>query len=313
MRSFLPALLAALVLIAPERARPQAAHREILRAKLEREFRQIADSFGGVMGIQFVDLTDGTRVGINEQMVFPQGSSIKVPILVELFRQAQGRPTILRDRQRITDATRTGGSGVINQFADRSSELSNEDLAVLMIVLSDNTATNLLIDAVGLESVNRTMASLGAPQTKLRRKMIRPDASARGEENVSTPREAADLMVRIARCDLPLPRESCVRIRRILEIPKNDAVRRAVPSDVTVASKPGGVEGVSAVWAVVSVPDRPFVLAAMTNYGAGDGDEALTRAARAAYDYASRLARSTPHGARVPIEVIEAERGRAKP
>jgi hypothetical protein len=51
----------------------------------------------------------------------------------------------------------------------------------------------------------------------------------------------------------------------------------------------------------------------MTNYGAGDGDEALARAARAAYDYAVRLARSTPHGARVPIGVIEAERKRARP
>jgi hypothetical protein len=107
-------------------------------------------------------------------------------------------------------------------------------------------------------------------------------------------------------------RESCARIRRILEIPKNDAVHRAVPGDVAVASKPGGIEGVAAIWAIVAVPDRPFALTAMTNYGA-DGDEAITRAARVAYDYATRLARSTPQGARVPLGVIEAERRRAKP
>ncbi|MFN2564167.1 MAG: serine hydrolase [Gemmatimonadaceae bacterium] len=305
------ALLAAAALL-PTPAVSQVPHREILRSKLEREFRQISESFTGVMGIQFVDLTDGTRIGVNEQLVFPQGSSIKIPILIELFRQAEGRPGILRERQRVTAATRTGGSGVIGQFADGSSELSNEDLAVLMIVLSDNTATNLLIDAVGTDAVNRTMASLGAPQTKLQRKMIRPEASARGEENVSTAREAADLMVRVARCDLPVSRDSCARIRRILEIPKSDAVRRAVPGDVAVASKPGGIEGVAAIWAIVAVPDRPFVLAAMTNYG-GDGDEAISRAARAAFDYATRLARSTPHGARVPLGVIESERRRAKP
>jgi beta-lactamase class A len=304
--------VALLVSLATESARAQAPHREILRSKLERELRQISDSFPGVMGIQFVDLTDGTRVGVNEQLVFPQGSSIKIPILIELFRQAESRPAILRERQRVTQATRTAGSGVIGQFTDGSSELSNEDLAVLMIVLSDNTATNLLIDAIGMDAVNRTMASLGAPQTKLQRKMIRPDASARGQENVSTAREAADLMVRIARCVLPVSREACERIRRILEIPKNDAVRRVVPSDVAVASKPGGIEGVAAIWAIVGVPDRPFVLTAMTNYGSA-GDEAITRAAHAAYDYATRLARSTPHGARVPLDVIEAERKRAKP
>ena len=301
-------VLAVLACLRTQSTDAQAPHREILKTKLERELREVSDSFPGVMGIQFVDLTDGMRVGVNEQLVFPQGSSIKIPILIELFRQAESRPAILRERQRVTPATRTAGSGVIGQFADGSSELSNEDLAVLMIVLSDNTATNLLIDAVGMDAVNRTMASIGAPQTKLQRKMIRPDASARGEENVSTAREAADLMVRIARCGLPVSRESCARIRRILEIPKNDAVRRAVPSEVAVASKPGGIEGVAVIWAIVAVPDRPFVLTAMTNYGSGDGDEAITRAARAAYDYATRLARATPHGARVPLGVIEAQR-----
>ena len=311
MRQVLLAL-AALSCFTFERARAQSPHREILRAKLEREFRRIADSTGGVMGIQFVDLTDGSRVGINEQLVFPQGSSIKIPILIELFRQAESRPAILRERQRVTAATRTAGSGVIAEFSDASSELSNEDLAVLMIVLSDNTATNLLIDAVGMDAVNRTMTTLGAPQTRLQRKMIRPESSARGEENVSTAREAADLMVRVARCDLPVSRASCSRIRRILEIPKDDAVHRAVPGDVTVASKPGGIEGVSAIWAIVAVADRPFAFAAMTNYATA-GDAALGAAARAAYDYATRLARSTPHGARVPIGVIEAERKRARP
>jgi beta-lactamase class A len=306
-------VLSALTCVLTATAGSQATHREILRSKFERQLRQISDSFPGVMGIQFIDLADGTRIGVNEQLVFPQGSSIKIPILIELFRQAESRPALLRERQRMTPATRTAGSGVIGQFADGSSELSNEDLAVLMIVLSDNTATNLLIDAVGMDAVNRTMASLGAPHTKLQRKMIRPDASARGEENVSTAREAADLMVRIARCDLPVSRESCARIRRVLEIPKNDAVRRAVPSEVAVASKPGGVEGVAAIWAIVALPDRPFVLTAMTNYGSGDGDEAITRAARAAYDYATRLARATPHGARVPLGVIDAERKRARP
>jgi beta-lactamase class A len=306
-------LAAVLALASPRAGEGQAAHREILRAKLERQFRQIAETFSGVMGIQFVDLTDGTRVGVNEQLVFPQGSAIKVPILIELFRQAETRPELLQQRQRVTAASRTAGSGVLGQFADGSSEIANEDLAVLMVVLSDNTATNLLIDALGMESVNRTMASLGFPNTRLQRKMIRPEASARGEENVSTPREAADIMVRLARCDLPVSRAACGRIRQILEIPKSDAAHAAVPSDVAVASKPGSIEGVATVWAIVSVPDRPFVLTAMTNYGGGDGDAAITRATRAAYDYATRLARSTPNGARVPLEVIEAERRRPKP
>lgn len=281
-------------------AKIQDSHREILRDKLEKELRRIADSFKGVMGVQFIDLTDGVRVGVNERLVFPQGSSIKVAILIELFRQAESRPALLRERQRVTGATQAAGSGILKHFVEGSSALSNEDLAVLMIGLSDNTATDLLIDAVGMDSVNQTMASLGAAQTKLQRKMVRPEASARGEENLSTPQEAAALMARIARCELPVSREACARIRQILEIPRGNAVRRAVPSEVSVASKPGGIAGVSVIWAIVEVPDRPFVFTAMTNYGRGDGGEAIERAAQASYDYAARLARATAYGTRVP-------------
>jgi beta-lactamase class A len=63
-----------------------------------------------------------------------------------------------------------------------------------MIVLSDNTAANMLIEIVGMENVNRTMTSLGLKQTRLQRKMLDTAASARGEENLSTPAEAARLM-----------------------------------------------------------------------------------------------------------------------
>jgi beta-lactamase class A len=285
-----------------------ASQREILRTKLERTLRRIVDSFDGVLGVQFLDLSDGTRVGINEQMLFPQASSIKIPILIELFRQAESRPALLRERQRVTGATLVGGSGILRHFVEGSSELSNEDLAVLMIGLSDNTATDLLIDVVGMQSVNQTMVELGAPQTQLRRKMIDPQASARGEENLSTPREAADLMARIARCELPVSARGCEQIRRILAIP-GSVVRRVVPSEIPVASKPGGIAGVSVIWAIVEVPDRPFVFTAMTNYGLDDGRDAIERAAKAAYDHAARLGRATDYGTRVPLEILEAERG----
>lgn len=306
------ALLAVFLAALPITPRPtaaQAPHRAILRAKLVHELTRIADSFDGVLGVQVVDLTDSSRIGVNENLVFPQGSAIKIPILIELFRRADARPALLAARHSITASTRTGGSGVLQFFSDGGSELSNEDLSILMVTLSDNGATNLLIDALGMDSVNHTMATLGLKQTRLQRRMIDPAASARGDENISTPVEAADVMVRLARCQLPLSRAACERVRKILELPKDEPVRSVIPADIPVASKPGGIEGVATSWALVEFPDRPFVITVMTNYGGGDGDAAIREAATAAYEYFTRLGRSTPYGTRVPRSVLQAETG----
>ena len=300
-------LLAILVLAVPAVLGAQGPHRDILRQKLERDIRAIAERFDGVMAVQVVDLTDGTAVGVNADLVFPQGSAIKIPILVELYRRAGERPGLLRERRPITRAVQTGGSGILQWFGDGSSELALEDLAVLMIVLSDNSATNVLIEELGMDAVNRTMRALGLPRTRLQRMMIRPEASARGEENVSTASEAAQLMARIHRCELPVPAESCASIRRILELPKEHPVRRPVPPDVAIAFKPGGVEGIGTVWALVALPDRPYVLAVMTNYGKSSED-AMERTASVAYEYFSRLSRSTSHGVRVPQAVLRERR-----
>lgn len=281
----------------------QEAHRAILRDQLRADLEAIADDFDGVLGAQIVDLTDSTTASVNHRLVFPQGSAIKVAILIELFRQAEGRPGLLKERRPVTAAVQVGGSGVIQHFGDGSSTVSLEDLAVLMITLSDNTATNMLIDGLGMDRVNRMLGEMGFRQTKLQRKMIQPEASLRGEENLSTPAEAAELMARLARCDLPISKASCDRVREILEIPKAGAVREPVPGAVRIAFKPGSLEGVATVWAYVELPDRPYILVVMTNYG-GDGDEAIRQVSAVAYSYFAKLARATPYGTRVPLEVI---------
>jgi beta-lactamase class A len=95
-------VLAALSIAAPC-AHPQAAHRAILRGKLERDLRQLADGYKGVVGIAVLDLNDASAaVAVNDTLVFPQGSAIKIPILIELFRQGDQKAGLLRERHDIT-------------------------------------------------------------------------------------------------------------------------------------------------------------------------------------------------------------------
>jgi len=304
------AMLAILALLAMPALSAQAqppAHRDQLATKFRSDLQRLATAASGVVGISVIDLSSGQRFDVNESLLFPQGSAIKIPILIELFRRADRGELKLSDRLPVQRNNQVGGSGLLQYFSDGGSELSLHDLAIAMVVLSDNSATNVLIDRLGMERVSQTMAEMGARQTKLQRKMIRPEESARGNENLSTPKEAADLMARIARCDLPVSAASCARIRAILEIPKSGAFRDAIPASVPVAWKPGGIEGAQTAWGLVNVPGGPYVIAIMINYGVDDADmeRPLREISSAAYKYFTQIARTTPYGTRVPLENIK--------
>lgn len=279
----------------------QASPRAQLTEKFRERLVEIAGKTDGVVGLSVIDLASGEQFGTNDTLLFPQGSAIKIPLLIELFRQADAGTFSLEERLPVRRADQVAGTGVIQWFGDGQSALSLRDLAVLMIVLSDNTATNVLIDKVGMASVNATMTALGAPSIRLQRKMIQPRESAAGRENIATPRDAAHVMGRISSCDLPMSRVRCDELRRLLEIPKAGAFPASVPRTVRVAWKPGSVEGVETSWGLFDLPGNPYVVTAMVTYSDGAAaQQALRETAEAAYEYFRRVARASPFGVRVP-------------
>jgi beta-lactamase class A len=298
------AVVSGAAVLAAQPAAPPAPRAQ-LAAKLQAEIERLAAAAPGVVGVGVVDLTSGERWGVNENVVFAQGSAIKIPLLIELFRRADAGELKLAERATLTAADRTGGSSLLQYFSDGGSAFSLHDLAVPMVVLSDNTATNMLIDRVGMDKVNATMAGLGLTHTKLQRKMIRPEASARGDENISTPRESVDVMARLSRCDLPLTPASCAEVRRLLELPKGGEFRQPIPSAIKVAWKPGGLEGVSTAWGVVALPGAPYAVSAMVNFGGAEVGETIGALSAAVYQHFTRVAGATPYGTRVDPELVK--------
>ncbi|MBS1790393.1 MAG: serine hydrolase [Acidobacteria bacterium] len=296
----------AISLLAFQTIAAQDDNRAILRRKLSAEIEQIATGFDGVMGVAIRDLSAGEEILLNANLTFPTGSSIKIPILIELYKQASMGKYKLTDQRWLERADKVGGSGVINNFGDHTSLLSLNDLAVLMIVLSDNTATNMLIDQTGMANVNATLDQLELKAIRLRRKMIDTAASARGDENIATPFAAMELMSKLYR-DEVVSRGLSEDVLRFLKLRKGSPIPKLIPSNIVIANKPGGIEGVACDWAIVYVPGRPFAISVMTNYNgeATNADEAISQIAKLAYDYFARLARSTDYGARVPLELLK--------
>ncbi|MGC1106054.1 MAG: serine hydrolase, partial [Candidatus Acidiferrales bacterium] len=246
-----------------------------LSAKLTSDLSRVAASYDGVMGIFVKDLTNGETFAVNADTIFPQASSIKIPILIELMRQAQAGKLNLAERVEIHRAALVGGSGVLQFFSEGGSAVSLRDLAALMVVLSDNSATNLIIDRVGMDNVNSTLAGLGLNQTVLARKMIDIAAEQADRENRSTPRQMGTL-VEMLNAGKLLDAEHTRLVLKILEYPKDSPLRAGVPPAIAVAEKPGSLNGAQCDSGVVLLEGRPYVISVMTTLNQGSGDPAIT-------------------------------------
>jgi beta-lactamase class A len=299
MRSILPGVAFAVGLALPAGLAAQGKNVNIIHEKTAARLQEIANRSRGALGYCVIDLAGGERFALNEHRVFPQASAIKIAILMEVYKQAGEGKFKLADTRRIGKQDKTGGSGVLVELGDGTVELSIHDLCVLMILVSDNTATNLLLDLVGMDNVNRTLESLGLKQTRVRRRMMNTAASWRGEENLSTPAEAARIMELLFKGEF-ISRKVCDEILAILKKPKTTNLKSGLPTDVAIATKPGGIAGVVSEWAIVYLKDRPYVVIVMENYGvADDAPAAIKEISRVLHDHFSRLARATTHGAYV--------------
>ncbi|MGE4063255.1 MAG: serine hydrolase [Rhodospirillaceae bacterium] len=303
---------AALAFSAPAFGQSQTDAHKDLRAKFEARLGEINKDFPGAFAAVFVDLTDNATVRINPDMVLATASTIKVPILIELFRREDAKPGFVK-QQRPHAVSGGFGAGGMARLIGEDSSLSLEDTAKLMINLSENNATNILIDELGMESVNKLTAGMGLKTMRLQRKMQDRDSQAIGRENISSAGDAAALMTRIARCDLPVSKESCTRLRAIMEIPQPDHPGKdPIPGNIPIAFKWGGLEGVSNAWGIVSLPDRPYVYVIMTSFGTNNA-ETVRAASAAGFDYYSRLARANAYGSRVAADVMKRAREKQAP
>jgi beta-lactamase class A len=257
----------------------------------------------GVLGVAILDLDSGQQLLVRPDEVFPQASSIKIAVLAELYHQAQqsahgvGGKATLKDRYVVRAADIVADSSILGGLTPGVSSLTNRDLATIMVAVSDNSATNVLIDRVGMDNVVRLTESLGLAHTQLRRKMMDLQAAAQGRENISTPREMMALLEQIYRGKVIEP-PLLDDFFNVLATHKDSWIPRDLPADLKIANKPGELEGVRNDSGIVFVKNRPYVICVMTTYLGNEraGEEAITQISRLAYDLFDRLSRASDLG-----------------
>lgn len=262
-RLFRPLLLLALVLS----ARPAAAQEA---GALRRELEGALRDYPGVAGVSVRNLDTGESLSIRGDEPFPTASLIKVSLLVGLLEQVHRGRLGLDERLSMTSADRVGGSGVLKHLGVGLNP-TLEDAAWLMIVLSDNTATNMVLDEVGVVSVWAKMDSLGLPRTRVHRKVFQPhtasplpDSAARYGLGVTTPDETTRLFELLHRGRAVSPALDSLALT-ILRANQDDLkLVRWLPEDVAVAHKSGYDDRGYNDCGILYTPAAPLALCVMT-------------------------------------------------
>jgi beta-lactamase class A len=202
----------------------------VVAADLQAQLDALAAQHKGKVAIYAKDLKTGATVGIDPDRPVGTASVIKVPIMVETFYEIKAGKHRLDERLKLTKENQVEGSGVLT-LLHPGLDLTLEDAITLMITQSDNTATNMVIDAIGIPAVNQRIATMGLKNTYLYKKVFMPPQGPTPADQKqfglgkTTPREMAQILESIERCDLG-DQKLC---DKMLGIMKNQNVRTMIP------------------------------------------------------------------------------------
>lgn len=244
-------------------------------ADLQSSLEKLAAGHRGSVAMFAKNLKTGATVALDADRPVKTASVIKLPILLEVFHQVKAGKRSLGDKVTSDLANRVLGSGVL-PYLHPGLELTLEDTVTLMMILSDNTATNLVIEQLGVDAVNARIAALGLKDTHLYKKIGKPAAAPMPPDQKrfglgkTTAREMAAVMEAIATCELG-DRKLC---DRMTEIMRNEQYRAMIPRyletvdwtevPTAIASKYGALDAVRNDVALVWSKKGPIVISIFT-------------------------------------------------
>lgn len=242
---------------------------------LQQKIEAMAAQHRGKLALYAANLKTGDTVAIDADDPVPTASVIKLPILVEAMEQVKAGKHKLDDKINLQKNDIVQGSGIL-QFFDTPLAITLKDTLTFMIVESDNTATNLVIDQVGIKNVNDRIAQMGLKDTYLYKKVYKPATGPMPADQKkfglgkTTAREMGKVMESIVRCDL---RDQTLCDAMVYML-RNQQYRNLVPhyietSDTSeglslIANKTGSLDEVRNDVAVVYSRNGPIVISAFT-------------------------------------------------
>ncbi|MDK2882407.1 MAG: beta-lactamase class [Bacillota bacterium] len=230
----------------------------------EKEILSVLGQLAGSVAVYLEDMTAQELFTVNPERTFPAASTIKIPLLAAVLESAETGKLDLNEATAIAHANRVGGAGVLSELSPNLRP-TVRDLATLMIIQSDNTAANQLIDLVGMETVNALCRKLGLKHTVLQRKMMDFEAARAGRDNFTS---AADLG-RLLKLLLEGKVVSSAASALIIDLMKRQQHRNKLPAylpaDILIAHKTGDLPNLEHDAGIFFLPKRTYTLVVLTD------------------------------------------------
>jgi len=251
----------------------------ITTASFTGEIAALAQDFSGTIGVCAERLDTGERLEYNADDTFPAASVIKLPVLVEAFWQIGAGTLKLDERIELQAEDKVIGSGILKELTP-GLQPTLRDLLLLMMAVSDNTATNMVIDRVSIDNVNRMLAELGVEGIQRTGKSLVDQThgtdtpTGQGELSPCTPSGMVRLLTLIERRE-GLEATGCEHLLAILKQVQTDSIiARGLPYEqmkplegepsIRLAYKTGSIRGVRNDVGLVYTPNFTYALALMS-------------------------------------------------
>jgi len=264
---------------------------------LDERIKPLIEAHAGQVTYAVRHLDKGDSFAHQPDEPMPTASLIKFAVMIETYRQAHEKQIDLTKLVVLRDADKVPGSGILTSHFSAGTSMPLRDAVRLMIAFSDNTATNLVLDEIGLAATAKTMEDLGCPNTKIHSKVFKRETSVFPERSKefglgsTTAGEMVRLLELLHQRKLISPEASDAMKEHLLACDDKVKFRRLLPAEVKLAHKTGSVDEVRTDAGIIYSPAGPIALCVMTRKNADKswtddnaGDVLCAKIARVVYD-----------------------------
>lgn len=253
--------------------------------KLQKAVESHLSTVSGTVCVAFQDLTNGHGFSIDGDRSVPSASTIKLVIMAELMARVQSGELSLEQKLTITPEMKTGGDGILKELEPGHS-FSLREIMTLMIIVSDNQTTNILIDLLGMEAINARAEAMGLHQTVLGRKMMDSEAKKQGRDNFISANDMAAILRAIYDKKLIDEAASETMLDILLRQQQNGRLQLYLPEELPMAHKCGDLDLLENDGGIIFAPDHPYILVVLTSQMPSnkEGRETIGLLSRLVYD-----------------------------